>query len=163
LVRINSACFTGDIFHDQRCDCNEQLLKAMELIKNEPGLIIYHLHHEGRGLGLVSKLATYKQMAEEGISTFEAMERIVNKNDLRTYGSALLILNDLKIKRLKLITNNPNKKEILEKNGIEVVDVIGSVSQKPSLKRYLKSKAEEQNHMINHLHFDMLDAEDELK
>lgn len=156
LVRINSACFTGDIFGDRRCDCTAQLHKAMDMIQEEPGLIIYHLHHEGRGLGLTSKLATYKHMAEKNISTFEAMKEIANRNDLRHYGSAILILRDLGIKRVKLITNNPLKKKVLEENGIEVVETRGIVHDDPTLYRYLKSKVEEQAHNMGHINFDII-------
>jgi GTP cyclohydrolase II len=154
LVRINSACFTGDIFGDRRCDCTKQLYGAMDLIKTNPGLIIYHFHHEGRGLGLTSKLMTYKRMSEEGISTFKAMEDLSNRNDLRTYGSSILILHDLGIRKLKLITNNPNKRFMLEKNGIEVVETVGIVIQDVSLRQYLTTKKEEQGHSID---FDMID------
>lgn len=149
LVRINSACFTGDIFGDRRCDCTEQLFRAMELIDSQGGLVIYHLHHEGRGLGFVSKLATYKLMEENGVSTFEASKALSNVMDLRTYGSAILILHDLGIKRLKLITNNPNKKFILEQNGILVESVVGLVVDRPDIRRYLLSKREEQGHFID--------------
>lgn len=148
IVRINSACFTGDIFGDRRCDCTEQLDIAMRRINEDGGLIIYHFHHEGRGLGFSSKLITYKKMMEEGRSTFEAMEEISNKNDLRTYGSAILILNDLGIKRIRLMTNNPNKKFVIESNGIEVVETIGVISKDPSITEYLQTKVNEQGHSI---------------
>jgi GTP cyclohydrolase II len=149
LVRINSACFTGDIFGDRRCECTEQLFSAMDLIKHEPGLIIYHFHHEGRGLGFSSKLMTYKRMQDEGISTFQAMHDLSNKNDFRNYGSAVLILQDLGIRRIRLITNNPNKKFILEHNGIEVVETVGLVIDRPELRSYLRTKQEEQGHFID--------------
>jgi GTP cyclohydrolase II len=149
LVRINSACFTGDIFGDQRCDCTEQLFRTMDILKERGGLIIYHLHHEGRGIGLTAKLLTYKQMAERGISTFAAMAELTNRNDLRSYGSAVLILNDLGIKRLRLITNNPNKKFILEQNGFEIVETVGVISKRPDILQYLKTKQDEQGHFID--------------
>lgn len=149
LVRINSACFTGDIFGDRRCDCTEQLHSAIERIQHEPGLIIYHLHHEGRGLGLTSKLLTYKRMAEQNISTFAAMNSLSNRNDLRTYGSAVLILHDLGVRRIRLLTNNPNKKFILEQNGIEIAETIGLISERADIKQYLKSKKDEQGHFID--------------
>ena len=154
LVRINSACFTGDIFGDRRCDCTEQLFLAMDMIRERGGLIIYHLHHEGRGLGLTAKLHTYRHMIESGVSTFAAMEKLANRNDLRSYGAAVLILNDLGVKRLKLITNNPNKKFVLEQNGIEIPEIIGLISQRPNIRKYLKAKQTEQGHFID---FDMDD------
>jgi GTP cyclohydrolase II len=152
LVRINSACFTGDIFGDRRCDCTEQVYNALNLIKGDEGIVIYHFHHEGRGLGITSKLVTYKKMAAEGVSTFKAMSALTNANDLRSYGSAILILNDLGIRRVRLITNNPNKKFVLEKNGIEVVKTIGTIVTRPDLRQYLETKRDEQGHFIE---FDM--------
>lgn len=101
LLRINSACYTGDIFGDKRCDCTEQLYLAMDSIKESPGIIIYHMHHEGRGLGFTSKLSTYKKMENDGVSTFKAMEDLSNSNDLRTYGSTILILQDLGIRSVR--------------------------------------------------------------
>lgn len=152
LVRVNSACFTGDIFGDRRCDCTEQLFSAMDRIRDEPGLIIYHFHHEGRGLGLTSKLQTYKRMADAGISTFRAMHEISNRNDLRSYGSAILILHDLGIRKLRLMTNNPNKRFVLEQNGIEVVETVGIITDRPNIRQYLQTKIDEQGHSIE---FDM--------
>lgn len=149
LVRINSACFTGDIFGDSRCDCNEQLVAGMKLIDKEGGLIIYHFHHEGRGIGFTSKLATYKIMEEQNISTFEASEKLANKTDLRTYGSSVRILQDLGISKVRLITNNPEKKLALEKNGIEVKDIIGVTIERPEIREYLLSKAAWQGHSID--------------
>jgi GTP cyclohydrolase II len=149
LVRINSACFTGDIFGDRRCDCTEQLFLTMDMVREQGGLIIYHLHHEGRGLGLTAKLSTYKEMAERGVSTFAAMAALTNRNDLRSYGSAVLILNDLGVKRLRLVTNNPNKKFVLEQNGFEIAETVGVISTRPNIRQYLKTKQEEQGHFID--------------
>ncbi len=154
LVRINSACFTGDILGDRRCDCTEQLHMAMNIMKSEPGLVIYHMHHEGRGLGLTSKLHSYKKMNEEGISTFEAHKQLTNRNDLRSYGSAILILHDLGITNLRLMTNNPNKKFILEANGIAVASVVGAAVDRPDIRQYLRSKRDEQAHFID---FDLIE------
>jgi 3,4-dihydroxy 2-butanone 4-phosphate synthase / GTP cyclohydrolase II len=91
-------------------------------------------------------------MAAEGVSTFKAMSALRNANDLRSYGSAILILNDLGIRRVRLITNNPNKKFVLEKNGIEVVETIGTIVTRPDLRQYLETKRDEQGHFIE---FDM--------
>jgi 3,4-dihydroxy 2-butanone 4-phosphate synthase/GTP cyclohydrolase II len=160
LLRINSACFTGDIFGDRRCDCTEQLHSALNMLKHDVGIVIYHFHHEGRGLGITSKLSTYKRMAEDGISTFTAMSSLTNVNDLRSYGSAVLILNDLGIRRVRLITNNPNKKFVLEKNGIEVVETIGTIVTRPDVRQYLETKRDEQGHFID---FDVKPNPDLLK
>lgn len=148
LVRINSACFTGDIFGDRRCDCTEQLFAAMDKIANDPGLIVYNFHHEGRGLGFTGKLLTYKHMEEEDISTFQAMIRQAGSSDLRTYNSAITILKDLGINRLRLMSNNPKKKEVLEKAGIEVLEVVPLVVDRPEIRKYLMTKIHGQGHTI---------------
>lgn len=149
LVRINSACLTGDIFGDRRCDCTEQLFAAMDMIANDPGLIIYHMHHEGRGLGLTAKLATYKAMEERGISTFEAMRERVSVPDLRKYGSSIAILKDLGINKIRLITNNPEKRKVLEDHGIEVVETVPVLINRPEIRKYLATKRIEQGHSIH--------------
>ena len=149
LVRINSACFTGDIFGDRRCDCNEQLIEALKMIEKEGGLVIYHFHHEGRGVGFTSKLRTYQMMEDPSVNTFEAMNTLTNRMDLRNYGSAVLILQNLGIRRLQLITNNPNKRLVLEENGIEVVSTRKVVINRPAIKKYLVTKQEIQGHSMD--------------
>lgn len=149
LVRINSACFTGDIFGDRRCDCTEQMFAAMDMIKDDPGLVIYHFHHEGRGLGFTSKLGTYKRMAKDGVSTFAAMRDEVNQDDLRQYGSAVLILKDLGITRLRLMSNNPIKRQTLEENGIVVTETVPVVIHRQEIRSYLDTKQKEQGHSFN--------------
>lgn len=149
IGRVHSACFTGEIFGDRRCDCSEQLHLAMNRLVAEPGMIIYHLHHEGRGFGLVTKLLAQKHMVEKGITTFQAMKKVVNREDLRTYGSTVCILHDLGIRRLRLLTSNPNKKAVLESNGIEVVETIGLISKRPEIQEYLKTKKYAQRYIID--------------
>lgn len=149
LVRINSACYSGDIFGDRRCDCTEQLFATMNMIESTPGLILYHFNHEGRGLGFTAKLSTYKKMSEEGISTFDAMIDRVGVPDLRRYGSAIVILKDLGIKKIRLATNNPDKKNVLEENGIEVVETVPVVINRPDIQKYLATKITQQGHTIN--------------
>jgi GTP cyclohydrolase II len=147
-VRINSACFTGDIFGDERCDCNEQFLNALDRVQEEGGLILYHFHHEGRGGGFTSKLRALDTMAKQGLSTFAAMRMHLQKNDLRQYGAALAILKDLNIRSVRLISNNPEKIAALVAGGIRVVECKGYVSGRPELKDYLLSKRHEQGHRI---------------
>ena len=149
LVRINSACYTGDIFGDRRCDCTEQMFAAMDMISTDSGLVLYHFNHEGRGLGFTSKLQAYKQMAEEGVSTFEAMSEQVGVSDLRRFGSAVTILKDLGLNKIRLITNNPEKSGVLEENGIEVVETIPIVIDRPEIRRYLITKQHGQGHTFN--------------
>jgi GTP cyclohydrolase II len=148
LVRINSACFTSDIFGDQRCDCNEQLNQAMDALSKEAGLIIYHFHHEGRGAGLTTKLRVTSRMLSQNISTFEAMRLELSKQDLRQYRTAVLILNDLGITRVRLMTNNPEKIAALQSGGIEIVSTEKIFSYRPNLAVYLASKVQEQGHSI---------------
>lgn len=149
LLRINSACFTGDIFHDQRCDCNWQLHHAIRKIKKEPGLIIYHFHHEGKALGFTNKLKILKILESEGLSPVEANLKFYGSLDDRRYFSSLKILEDLGIKQVKLISNNPHKKRILETHGIEVVKTISIVSKAPHLKNYLEWKRDRLGHQIS--------------
>lgn len=149
LVRINSACFTSDIFGDQRCDCHEQLERAIEMLAKNGGLILYHFNHEGRGAGLTSKLRTTQRMLRENISTFEAMQRELSKKDLRQYRTAVAILSDLGIRRLRLMTNNPEKIAALQSGGIEVVGSERIFSHRPELSGYIASKVEEQGHLLN--------------
>jgi GTP cyclohydrolase II len=149
LVRINSACFTGDIFGDRRCDCSEQFQAALKRILVEPGLVIYHFHHDGRGLGYTTKLAAYKKMLEEDKDSFEATCDVASRADIRVYSSTAAILHNLGITRLRLLTNNPWKRSALEARGIEVVEMVGIVSTREDLRNYLLSKQLRQGHLIN--------------
>lgn len=147
-LRINSACFTGDIFSDLRCDCSWQLQEAMKLIhKEDNGLIIYFMNHEGRGIGIVNKLKSYALM-EKGLTTYKAFKELGFQADYRDYSAAGLILRDLKIKNVKLITNNFEKIQAVEKLGIQVEKRIPTVSQDNKLKAYLLSKKKEMGHII---------------
>lgn len=149
LVRINSACFTGDIFGDMRCDCSDQLRAAFDMIRAQPGLIIYHFHHEGRGVGYTSKLAAYKRMLDDGMDTFEATRDIVNRVDLRSYGAAVAILHDLGLTTVRLLTNNPEKRIVLEANGISVVETVPVRPRRShELHAYLASKRRAQGHVF---------------
>lgn len=148
-VRVNSACFTGDIFHCRRCDCNYQLIETMKYIQEKDnGLIIYLLNQDGRGCGTVEKIKSLLLMDQEGFTTKQAFEYLNIDVDNREYDVAAIILKDLCIKKINLITNNPVKISALEKEGISVIDRIPSVSQSPDLKQYLNSKIIDFNHMI---------------
>lgn len=140
LLRINSACYTSDIFDCQRCDCNWQLKKAMEMVNQHGGLIIYHFHHEGRAFGFTNKLKTIKDLEKQGKllckSTLESHEEIDN----RKYLSAIKILKDLKISKVKLITNNLLKEQMLECEDIDVIERIPIVSGEEHLKEFLLAK-----------------------
>jgi 3,4-dihydroxy 2-butanone 4-phosphate synthase/GTP cyclohydrolase II len=144
LFRINSACYTSDIFGCQRCDCHWQLTEAMNMIYEKGGLIIYHFHHEGRGFGFTSKLKSLKSM-----SPIDAIMKLHNELDYRRYKSTVKILNDLGIHKVRLITNNPLKRKILEEQNIEVVEQIPLITKDEHLRDYLNIKKERLNNIIN--------------
>lgn len=108
LVRIHSSCITGDIFGSQRCDCGQQLHKAMKLISGKKEGVIIYLFQEGRGIGLINKLKAYK-LQEHGLDTYDANTALGLPADNRTYEMVKTILKDLKVKSIKLISNNPDK------------------------------------------------------
>ena len=121
LVRMHSSCMTGDIFGSQRCDCGEQLHKSMRMIEKEgKGLIVY-LSQEGRGIGLMNKIAAYK-LQEEGDDTVDANIHLGFRPDEREYGVGAQILRELGVGKLRLITNNPVKRVGLESYGLEIVE-----------------------------------------
>ena len=148
LVRIHSECLTGDVFHSLRCDCGEQLEKALKMIDKEGrGVLIYMRGQEGRGIGLINKLLAYK-LQENGKDTVEANIELGFPPDMRSYGIAAQILMDLGIKSVRLMTNNPLKIEELKKYGFKVKrEPIEIEPSKENLK-YLKAKKEKLGHMI---------------
>jgi GTP cyclohydrolase II len=153
LLRINSACYTGDIFDCQRCDCNWQLQEAQRKIHGAGGgLIIYHFHHEGNASGFTNKLKTYQVMDQQKMTMRDAYRHLSLEPDQRRYFSSILILDYFGIKKVKLITNNMVKRDILEKNGIAVSEVIPIVSQKEGHRDYLISKRDQYGHVIQFSH-----------
>jgi 3,4-dihydroxy 2-butanone 4-phosphate synthase/GTP cyclohydrolase II len=122
LTRVHSVCLTGDVFGSQRCDCGAQLRESMRMIGEEGrGVIVYNPTHEGRGIGLVEKLAAYR-LQEEGLDTVEANRQIGHPPDERHYGVDAQILHDLKVASVRLLTNNPEKIYQLAAFGIEVAE-----------------------------------------
>lgn len=149
LTRIHSACATGDLFGSLRCDCGEQLIESMKLIeKNGNGIILY-LQQEGRGIGLMNKMKAYK-LQEEGMDTLEANLQLGFAPDERDYEIGAKILDHLGIKKVKLLTNNPDKIIGLEKNGILVVERIPLIIQpNPCNKYYLDTKESRMGHQLS--------------
>jgi GTP cyclohydrolase II len=146
-VGIHSECLTGDALSSLKCDCNNQLGLALELIAKEGGLIIYH-RQEGRNIGLVNKINAYS-LQDEGYNTIEANLKLGFKEDERDYGAVGFILQDLKVSKLKLITNNPRKIDFITKLGMEItqrVPAITSVNQYNE--GYLQVKKEEMGHLL---------------
>ncbi|MDB2613810.1 bifunctional 3,4-dihydroxy-2-butanone-4-phosphate synthase/GTP cyclohydrolase II [Chlamydiales bacterium] len=149
LVRVHSECLTGDIFHSKKCDCGKQLDLAMHKIEEaKSGVIIYLRGHEGRGIGLTHKLNAYK-LQEEGLDTIEANLKLGLPVDSREYGIGAEILADLGVKKISLLTNNPEKYSGIKGFGLEIegrVPLI--VEETPENARYLKTKREKLGHLI---------------
>ncbi|MDH4028604.1 MAG: bifunctional 3,4-dihydroxy-2-butanone-4-phosphate synthase/GTP cyclohydrolase II [Nitrospirota bacterium] len=151
LVRVHSECLTGDVFGSKRCDCGEQLHKAMAMIKKEGKGVILYMRQEGRGIGLVNKLKAYA-LQDEGLDTVEANVRLGFKPDLRDYGIGAQILVSLGIKKMRLITNNPKKLIGLEGYGLSVVGrvPIETPAHEKNIK-YLKTKKKKMGHILKNI------------
>jgi 3,4-dihydroxy 2-butanone 4-phosphate synthase / GTP cyclohydrolase II len=146
LVRVHSSCFTGDILGSLRCDCGDQLHKAMQMVEaNQSGIILY-MNQEGRGIGLVNKLKAYK-LQEDGMDTVEANLHLGFPMDKRDYGVGAQILRYLGVSRLKLISNNPRKRTGLSGYGLEIVETIPiQIPSNPHNERYLNTKRDKLGH-----------------
>lgn len=147
LFRIHSECLTGDALGSLKCDCNNQLHQALEIIAKEGGLVVYH-RQEGRNIGLLNKINAYN-LQDEGLNTIEANLKLGFKEDERNYEAVLFILKDLGVKKVKMITNNPNKIDFLEGSGIEIVERIPAITPTNSHnEHYLKTKKECMGHYL---------------
>ena len=150
-VRVHSECLTGDVFHSMRCDCGEQLHKAMAIIGKEGAGVLVYMRQEGRGIGLVNKLRAYK-LQDEGMDTEEANIHLGFDPDPREYGIGAQILKDLGISKMRLITNNPVKRRGLQGYGLEISGRIPlEIPANEFNKKYLKTKKEKFGHLLGEL------------
>ncbi len=148
LVRIHSQCITGDILHSLKCDCGQQLKKSIDLMVENNGGILIYLSQEGRNIGLTNKLRSYN-LQDEGLDTIDANLTLGFEDDERTYEIAKEILEILKVKKIELITNNPNKIKELKKMGISIKNRIPIVIKPNNYnKKYLKSKKLKSSHFL---------------
>ena len=149
LVRVHSSCATGDIFGSKRCDCGDQLHKAMEMIEKEGKGVILYLNQEGRGIGLMEKIKAYK-LQEEGLDTVDANLHLGHKADERDYGVGAQILRMLGVEKMRLMTNNPVKRKGLEGFGLEVVENVPiEIPANPYNRRYMLTKQERMGHKLH--------------
>ena len=149
LVRVHSSCATGDIFASKRCDCGEQLHKAMQMIEAEGRGAVVYLNQEGRGIGLMDKIRAYK-LQEEGLDTVEANIHLGHEADERDYGVGAQILNMLGIHKMRLMTNNPVKRIGLEGYGLEIVENVPiEVAPNPYNLRYMHTKKARMGHDLH--------------
>ena len=148
LVRIHSQCLTGDVFHSLRCDCRAQLEIALQSIAQEGrGLLIYE-HQEGRGIGLLNKLRAY-ELQDQGADTVEANERLGFDSDLRSYELPGAILQYFGLKAIRLLSNNPQKVEAVERAGVEVVERVPCLADVlDTSESYLRTKKEKMGHLL---------------
>ena len=152
LVRVHSQCLTGDVLGSERCDCGEQLREAVNLISAAGCGVIVYMYQEGRGIGLVNKLRAYA-LQDQGRDTVEANLELGFKEDLRDYGIAAQILRDLGFRKIRLLTNNPQKVIGLERYGINVVERVPlEVQPRPANIAYLRAKQEKLGHLLTGLH-----------
>ncbi|TNF54271.1 bifunctional 3,4-dihydroxy-2-butanone-4-phosphate synthase/GTP cyclohydrolase II [bacterium] len=149
LVRVHSECLTGDVFGSKRCDCGEQIHKAMGMIKKERKGVILYMRQEGRGIGLVNKLKAY-ELQDKGFDTVEANVQLGFEPDLRDYGIGAQILVNLGVRKMRLMTNNPKKIIGLEGYGLRIVERV-PIETKPHDKniRYLSIKKKKLGHLLN--------------
>lgn len=150
LVRVHSSCATGDTLGSLRCDCGEQLHKAMQMIEKEGKGVLIYMQQEGRGIGLMNKIAAYKLQQEQGLDTVEANVHLGFKPDERDYGCGAQMLRHLGVHKMRLMTNNPTKRVGLEAYGLEIVENVPiEVTPNKYDYKYLKTKKEKMGHELH--------------
>lgn len=148
LVRIHSQCLTGDVFGSIKCDCGQQLEKAMELIEQAGRGAIVYQQQEGRGIGIINKIRAYA-LQDEGADTVEANEELGFAVDMRTYEQCAEILFDLGLCKVRVMSNNPDKLDALEKAGLQVVERVPiEVEAREPAAHYLRTKKEKLGHLL---------------
>jgi len=149
LVRVHSQCLTGDVFHSLRCDCRQQLEMALTMIRDLGAGILIYEQQEGRGIGLLAKLQAY-QLQDLGLDTVEANERLGFKADHRDFALPAEILRALGVTRIRLLSNNPDKVEALQRGGVEVVERVPcEVTPSRHAEDYLKTKRDKLGHLFS--------------
>ncbi len=145
LVRVHSECFTGDVMGSLRCDCRAQLEKALDIISDKGGVVVY-LRQEGRGIGLLNKIRAYA-LQDQGLDTVDANLELGFEVDSRTYEVAAEIINHLEIGSIRLMSNNPQKRSDLLNNGVDVRESVGCITEtNPHNQFYLDTKRERCGH-----------------
>ncbi len=148
LLRIHSQCLTGEVLGSLRCDCRGQLEVAMSAIAEQGSGLVIYLHQEGRGIGLMAKLQAYA-LQDQGLDTIEANEALGFDADCRDFGLAVTVLHELKVRQVRLMSNNPQKVEALIKGGIEVIELIAcEPPPSPYALPYLRTKKERMGHSL---------------
>lgn len=148
LTRIHSECMTGDLFGSKRCDCGEQLVRALEMTAAEGGVVLY-LRQEGRGIGIINKLKAY-QLQDQGHNTIDANLHLGLEVDARQYDTAVCMLEDLGIQRIRLLTNNPEKIEAIEQSPVTITERVPLIIRPQQENRdYLQVKKTQMGHLFN--------------
>jgi GTP cyclohydrolase II len=149
LVRIHSQCLTGDVFHSLRCDCRQQLEMALSMIRDEGAGVLIYEQQEGRGIGLMAKLQAY-ELQDSGLDTVEANERLGFKADQRDFALPGQMLKALGVSQVRVLSNNPEKVEALQRAGVEVVERVPcEVEPSTHAEEYLKTKKEKLGHLFS--------------
>jgi 3,4-dihydroxy 2-butanone 4-phosphate synthase/GTP cyclohydrolase II len=148
MVRLHSQCLTGDVFASERCDCGDQLRRALDMITAEGKGVLVYLHQEGRGIGLANKLKAYA-LQDSGMDTIEANAHLGFRPDEREFGTGAQILHDLGLRRLRVLTNNPKKLSGLQGYGIDVTEQVPlRIAPNPHNQKYLETKRDKMGHLL---------------